>query len=97
MPWAFGSLKFGAVSTIAQKVLELVRSLPPADQQMIWAELGKPTPGPKTVLLCQLQRLPDGTYYNPDGIPNDDPFFKILEEDQAASRQDFGPPAPEFD
>ena len=34
------------------------------------------------------QRLPDGTYYNPDGIPDDDPFFKTMEEQEAARSHD---------
>jgi hypothetical protein len=43
------------------------------------------------------QRLADGTYYNPDGIPDDDPFFKIMQEQDAARQQEAGPPPPELD
>ena len=43
-----------------------------------------------------LQRLPDGSYYNPDGIPNDDLVFEILEEIEAERHRTPGPPAPEF-
>ena len=85
------------MSTITLKVLELVKSLPPADQEMISAELARNAAPPQKTAMRQFQRLPDGSYYNPDGIPNDDPFFKILEEDEAARREDFGPIAPEFD
>ncbi len=80
------------MSTIALKVLELAKSLPPEDQRKIAvelathaAELEKPARGP-------IQRLPDGTCYNPDGIPDDDPFFKTMEEQKAACSQDPGPP-----
>lgn len=72
------------VSTIALKLLELVKSLPPEDQRRIAVELAthgakleKPARGP-------VQRLPDGTCYNPGGIPDDDPFFKTMEEQEAA-------------
>jgi hypothetical protein len=87
---------FGGMSTITLKVLELVKSLPPADQQTICTELAKHT-ARREIPRRKLERLPDGTYFNPEGIPNDHPFFKILEEDEAARHQDFGPPPPQFD
>ena len=45
----------------------------------------------------KLQRLPDGSYYNPEGIPNDDPIFKLLEEIEEERHRTPGPPVPEFD
>ena len=85
------------MSTIALKVLELVKSLPLAEQQMICAELAKGTANPRREPRRQLQRLPDGSYYNPEGIPNDDPIFKVLEEVEEDRHRTPGPPAPEFD
>ena len=85
------------MSTITLKVLELVKSLPPEDQRTICVEWVRHTAAHASPEKRKVQRLPDGSYYNPDGIPNDHPFFKILEEDQASRRQDFGPPGPEFD
>ncbi len=85
------------MSTIALRVLELVKSLPLAEQQMICAELAKATADPRRELRRQLQRLPDGSYYNPDGIPNDDAIFKVLEEIEEERHRSPGPPAPEFD
>jgi len=84
------------VSTIALKILELVKSLPPVEQRTICAELAKhvsSTSGPR---IPGLQKTSSGEYYNPDGIPNEHPFFKILEEDEAARQKDFGPPPPAF-
>jgi hypothetical protein len=82
---------------IALKILELVRSLPLAEQQMISAELAQSASSPPKPPRRQLQRLEDGSYYNPAGIPNDDPIFKILEEIEEERHRTPGPPAPEFD
>jgi len=45
----------------------------------------------------QLQRLADGSFYNPDGIPNDDPVFEILGQVEDERHRAPGPPAPAFD
>ena len=85
------------MSTTVLHIIELVKSLPDEDQRAICAALSGPratAPSPKR---RKLQHLPDGTCFNPNGIPNDDPFFKILEEDEAARRRDFGPAAPAFE
>jgi len=97
LPHVLDPGKFGVVSTIALKVLELVKSLPLAEQQMIRAELAKGTANPRREPRRQLQRLPDGSYYNPEGIPNDDPIFKVLEEVEEDRHRTPGPPAPKFD
>ena len=85
------------MSTTALHIIQLVQSLPDADQRAIsealtWsrADLGS---RPRR----RLERLADGSYFNPDGIPNDDPFFNTLEEIEAARHQNPGRPAPEFD
>ena len=85
------------MSTIALKVLELVKSLPQAEQRMISAELARGRAKPPRDPRRQLQRLPDGSYYNPEGIPNDDPIFTVLEEIEEDRHRTPGPPAPEFD
>jgi len=48
-------------------------------------------------LRRNLQRLPDGSFFNPNGIPNDDPIFRILEEIEDERHRALGPPAPEFE
>jgi len=36
-------------------------------------------------------------YFNPDGIPNEDPFFKMVAEIEEQRHRTSGPSAPEFD
>ena len=86
------------MSTTALHIIQLVKSLPDADQRAICEALldrARTALGPRP--SRRLQRLADGTYVNPDGIPNDDPIFKTLEEIEAARRRTPGRPAPEFD
>ena len=71
------------MSTITLKVLELVKSLPPTEQRTISAELARHTASLDRAERRKLQRLPDGSYLNQDGIPNDDPIFRILEDIEA--------------
>jgi hypothetical protein len=81
------------MSTTASRVVELVKSLPEADQSAI-----------RAALICQeatglaqrrkLPRLPDGGYLNPGGIPNDDPIFAVLEEIEQERHRTPGPQAP---
>ena len=89
--------KFRAVSTTALHIVELVKSLPREEQEAICAELAQHAAQLGRPKGRVPQRLADGTYYNPDGIPDDDPFFRIMEEQDAARRDDPGPPAPELD
>ena len=84
---------FWLVSTTALHIIGLVKSLPQAEQDAVCRALV----GRRKPKQTSWQRTPDGGYYNPDGLPDDHPFFKILAEDEAARRQDFGPPPPEFD
>ena len=84
------------MTTTALHIVELVKSLPVAEQKTICAELTKHTASLVQRKRHQLQRLPDGKYFNPEGIPEDDPFFKIMEEQETARSHDPGPPAPEF-
>ena len=77
-------------------IIGLVKSLPEEDQRTIFAELVKHTKA-SNALKRKLNRLPDGTYFNPEGIPNDDPIFKILEEIEEERHRTFARPTPEFD
>ena len=99
--WALAILRWKRyvlwVSMTALHVIELVKSLPPEDQRTICAELARHANGLGSPTRRALKRLPDGTYYNPDGIPNDHPFFKIMEEIEEERHRTPGPPAPEFD
>lgn len=85
------------VSTAALEILEMVKRLPPEDQTFIRRELAEPIPSPKPPMPMRWERTPDGGYYNPDGIPNDHPFFRILEEIEGERHRTPGPPPPDFD
>ena len=89
--------KFPQVSTTALHVIELVKSLSETDQQAIRDALVKPSSKSSANQRRQLERLPDGSYVNPNGIPNDDQALKILEEIEDARHKMPGPSAPSFD
>ena len=85
------------MSTVALHIIGLVKSLPEAEQQEIRAALAAPAARRTAGKRRQLQRLPDGSFFNPDGIPNDDPIFKVLEDVEVERHRMPGPPAPQFD
>jgi hypothetical protein len=84
------------VGTTALQIIELVKSLPIEEQQAVQNALA----GLQTIHALprrrQLSRLPDGSYFNPGGIPNDDPIFQILEQIEDERHREPGPPAPAF-
>jgi hypothetical protein len=84
------------MSTTASRVVELVKSLPEADQRVIRAALTEPEVNPGRAPRRKLQRLSDGSYLNPTGIPNEDPVFKVLEEIEQQRHRTPGPEAPTF-
>ena len=85
------------MSPTALHIIELVKSLPAEEQRAVREALAR-TDAPKPILpRRQLQRLPDGSYYNPDGIPNDHPFFTIMEEIEAQRRDHPARPLPTFE
>lgn len=84
------------MSTTAAQVVELVKSLPEADQRAVLDALAGPEANPGTAPRRKLQRLPDGGYLNPNGIPNDDPVFKVLEQVEQERHRTPGPGAPKF-
>jgi hypothetical protein len=84
------------MSTTALHIIELVKSLPAEDQQAVRAALlqeGPPRPPPGQSLFL---RDADGNPYDPEGIPNDHPIFKVLEEIEEERHRDPGPPPPDF-
>jgi hypothetical protein len=85
------------MSTTALHIIELVKSLPPAEQRAICAELAKHATLSVPPKRRQLQRLADGTFYNPEGLSDDDPVFKILEAIEAERHNTPGRPEPDFD
>jgi hypothetical protein len=87
---------FEPMSTTASRVVELVRSLPEADQKAIREALSDKVANAGVHRRRKLQRLTDGNYLNPDGIPNNDPIFAVLEEIEEARHRTPGPQAPTF-
>jgi hypothetical protein len=85
------------VSTTALRVIELVKSLSETDQQAIRDALAGAASHPESGTRRKLQRLPDGSYVNPNGIPNEDPIFKVLAEIEDERHRTSGPAAPKFD
>ena len=85
------------MSTTALHVIELVKSLSETDQRAIRDALANPGLNPGKSQWRKLQRLPDGSYFNPNGIPNDDPVLKVLEEIEDERHRTAGPSAPKFD
>lgn len=84
------------MSTIALHIIELVKSLPLADQEVVRNALTGQAEAPASPKRRQLQRLADGSFHNPDGIPNNDPVFQILEQIEDERHREPGPPAPAF-
>ena len=85
------------VGTIALQIIELVKSLPVEEQQAVRNALAGPPAVCARPQRRQLPRLADGSYFNPAGIPNDDPIFHILEQIEDERHREPGPPAPAFD
>jgi hypothetical protein len=85
------------VSTTALHVIELVKSLPETDQRAIRDALANPGLNSGKGQRRKLQRLPDGSYINPNGIPNEDPVLQVLEEIEDERHRTAGPSSPKFD
>lgn len=83
-----------AVSTTALHIIQLVKSLPPADQQAVWAALSAqsaPVPG---------KGAPGSAAFAPadyEGLSDDDPFFEVMVEIEQQRHAYPGRPAPAFD
>ena len=85
------------MSTTALHIIDLVKSLPPAEQETVRAALWRESPVTKSPRSPLFLRDANGNPYDPEGIPNDDPIFKVLEEIEEERHRDPGPPPPEFD
>ena len=85
------------VSTRSFHIIELVKSLPLEERQAVRAALLGEAPvrdhPPQRLFL----RDGEGKPYDPDGIPNDDPVLRLLEEIEEERHRDPGLPAPRFD
>ena len=85
------------MSTAALEIIELVKSLP-ADEQRAVREALATTAVPQPAMPRPLfEQLPDGTYYNPDGLPDDDPFFAIMADIEAQRHSHPARPLPSFE
>jgi hypothetical protein len=85
------------VSSTALHIIELVKSLPDEEQRAICEALTQHRRPSTPSKRRQLERLPDGSYINPRGIPNDDPVFEALESIVAESRRSPAPLPPDLD
>jgi hypothetical protein len=88
---------FSDMSTTTLHIIELVKSLPVEEQRAICAGLNRQVAGLEKIQRPQFIRTPGGGCYNPDGIPNDDPFFKIMEQIEEERHRTPGRALPEFE
>jgi hypothetical protein len=77
-------------------ILELARTLPLEEQRLICAALSRQAGAPIQNEGQRFVHTPDGECHNPSGVPNDDPFFRIVEEIEAARHATPGRPLPEL-
>jgi hypothetical protein len=84
------------MSTTALLILELAKTLPVEEQRFICAALGRHAGAPGSGEGSRFIRTPDGECHNPSGLPNDDPFFRLLEEIETARHATSGRPLPEL-
>jgi hypothetical protein len=85
------------MSTTALHIIELVKSLPLADQRAICVELAKRMAD----LDLPMSELGDETLEisaeDMQGLEDDDPFFRVMKEVEAARHTYPGRSAPQFD
>jgi hypothetical protein len=85
------------VSTTALHIIELVKSLPLAEQRAICRELAKRA----AALNLPLSEAPDEkiefTAEDREGLDDDAPFFRIMAEIESARHAYHGRPAPPLD
>jgi hypothetical protein len=82
------------MSTTALRIVQLVKSLPPDEQRAVSAALAPlytPTPVPRPTA--------SGPFRPEDyvGLPDDDPFFKVMEEIERERHARTGPLPPDLD
>jgi hypothetical protein len=47
---------------------------------LIWSALSRQTAAPRQSRRPEFLRTPAGECRNPSGVPNDDPFFRLVEQ-----------------
>ena len=82
------------MSTTALHIIQLVRSLPPGERQAVTAALAGLAPGAERVPSAGAMALAQADY---EGLPDDDPFFKVMEEIERERHVHPGRPAPDLD
>ena len=85
------------MSSTALHILELVKSLPSEEQRLVCALLNRQLAGMSTIKRPAYLRTPDGGYLNPNGLPNDGPFFKIMDAIEAERSEAAARPLPELE
>jgi hypothetical protein len=82
------------MSTTALHIIQLVKSLPVEEQQAIGSALASLAPSPQQVLPSGQPPFQPEDY---EGLPDDDPFFKVMEEIEQQRHAHVGRAAPELD
>ena len=88
------------VSSNALHIIELMKSLPSEEQRLVCALLNRQfrqLTGTPQAKRSKFLRTPDGAYLNSNGIPNNDPFFTIMDAIEADRSDTVARPLPEFD
>ena len=85
------------MSSTALHILELVKSLPSEEQRLVCALLNRRLAGMSVIKRPTYLRTPDGGYLNPNGLPSDDPFFKIMDSIDAERSKTPARPLPELE
>ena len=85
------------MSTTAFHIIRLVKSLPLAEQRAICSTLNRQAAELVEAKRPRFLPRPEGGFHNPEGIPNDDPFFQIMERIEEERHRTAGRPPAEFD
>lgn len=72
------------MSTTALHLIQLAKGLPVEDQRLICAALSRHPAVSRKAKRLQFEKTSDGGRLQPDGIANDDPFFKIMDDIEEA-------------
>lgn len=85
------------MSETASHVIELVKSLPLAEQRAICTALSKRAAVLNLPLSEEQGEMAGFTPEDCQGLDDDDPFFRAMEEIEAARHGHLGRPAPSLD
>ena len=84
------------MSTTAWHILELAKGLPPEEQRFICSALSRQAALPRQSRRPDFLHTPAGECRNPAGVPNDDPFFRLVEQIEEDRHRTPGRPLPEL-